>query len=240
VAFIPDSHVPFEDKRAFDLMLRTLSDWKPDAINILGDFGDFYSVSSHSKSPDRVRHLEQEVEAINARLDQLDALGAGEKRFVEGNHEWRLERYLSDKAPELFGLVGVKELFNLKKRGWDFTPYKQSTNQGQISLTHDVGNSGAHAHQKAVTTFQGNVAIGHTHRMSIHYEGSAKGKSHVGAMFGWLGDVGQVDYMHRVNALRSWQLGFGIGYQEANQTVHVQGVPIIDYKLVLEGRLYVG
>jgi UDP-2,3-diacylglucosamine pyrophosphatase LpxH len=240
VLWVPDTHVPYEDKRAFELMLKAMRAWKPDAINILGDFGDFYCVSSHSKAPDRVNNLETEVAAINARLDQLDALSAKEKRFVEGNHEWRLERYLADKAPELFGLVGVQELFRLKARGWDYTPYKQSTEQGRVSITHDCGNAGADAHRKAVATFQGNVVIGHTHRMSVHYEGSAKGKSHVGAMFGWLGDVHAVDYMHRVQALRAWQTGFGIGYEEPNGTVHVQAVPIIDYRLVLDGVLFQG
>ncbi len=220
-------------------MLKAARYWKPDVINILGDFVDFYTVSSHDKREDRVRHLKDEIEAANARLDQIEALGA-EVHFVEGNHCHRLERYLNLKAPELFGLVSVKDLLRLEKRGWTFTPYRRARKQGRVSVTHECGNAGAQAHMRAMDTFQGNVTIGHTHRLAVSYGGSARGKSHVGAMFGWLGDVEKVDYLHKITALRGWQLGFGIGYQERNGTVHLQPIPIVDYKLVLEGRLFVG
>jgi predicted phosphodiesterase len=232
--------VPYEDKRAFDLMLNVLRGWGPDTVIILGDFGDFYPVSAHSKDPARSGQLADEIHAINGRLDQLDALGATEKHFVEGNHENRLSRYLADKAPELFGMVGVEDLFGLNRRGWTFTPYKQSLTVGRVNFTHDCGNAGAQAHSKALDTFQGNVVIGHTHRMAISYIGNAQGTTHVGAMFGWIGDVNRVDYMHRVQALRAWHLGFGAGYQEASGTVHLQPVPMIDYRVVLEGKLYNG
>lgn len=238
VLWIPDVHVPFEDKRAFELMLKVAHAWKPDAINVLGDFADFHSVSNHDKAPDRVKFLAEEVSAVNKRLDQLDALEVKEKHFVEGNHCYRLERYLRMKAPELFGLVGARELFRLDERGWSWTPYRQSRKQGSVHVTHDCGNAGAFAHIKALDTFQGNVVIGHTHRMAISYAGNAKGKAHVGAMLGWLGDVNQMDYMHKITALRGWQLGFGIGYQENNGTMHLQAVPIIDYRCVVDGIMY--
>lgn len=240
ILYVPDTHVPYEDKRAWALMLKCAKSWKPDTIVILGDFGDFYAVSSHDKHPGRVRLLDEEVAAVNARLTELDALGADEKHFVSGNHEDRLERYLMCKAPELFNLVRVRDLFKLTERGWRFTPYKQHVKVGKVFVTHDTGNAGGQAHVKAMQAFQGNTAIGHTHRMGIHYEGNAKGKSHVGAMFGWLGDVEKIDYMHRIAAMRGWQLGFGTGYQEPSGVTHLNPVPIVNYKAVLEGRLYEG
>jgi hypothetical protein len=236
--FIPDTHVPYEDKRAFRLMLKVAADWRPDALYVGGDFSDCYTVSAHSKDPARGRLLRQEVGAVNRRLDQLDALEAREKHFIEGNHEDRLSRYLADKAPELFGLVSIPELFKLEQRGWTFTPYKQSRRAGKISITHDCGDAGAYAHYKALDTFQGNVVINHTHRLGITYVGNARGKSHVGAMFGWLGDVRRVDYMHRVKALRAWHLGFGVGYQEPGGVIHLQAIPIINYRCVVGGVLY--
>lgn len=221
-------------------MLKVATEWKPDVVVVLGDFGDFYSVSAHSKDPNRVRHLRSENNAINRRLDQVDALGATEKYFIAGNHEDRLERYLADKAPELFGLISVPELFRLKARGWHYTPYKESLKLGHVNFTHDCGNAGAYAHFKALDTFQSNVVIGHVHRLAITYVGNAQGKTHVGANFGWLGDVARVDYMHRVQALRAWHLGFGVGYQEPNGTTHLQAVPLVNYKCVLDGQLYSG
>lgn len=240
VLIVPDTHVPYEDGRAWNLMLKCARDWKPDTIVILGDFGDFYSVSSHDKRPDRVRLLDDEVASINVRLTELDGLNASEKYFIAGNHEDRLERYLTQKAPELFNLVKVRDLFKLDSRGWKYTPYKQSLKLGKLNLTHDCGNAGGQAHTKALGTFQHNIVIGHTHRMSVAYEGNAAGESHVGAMFGWLGDVKGIDYMHQVQALRGWQLGFGVGWMEESGVVHLAPVPMVNYACVLEGKLYRG
>ena len=241
VALIPDVHAPFEDKRAVALVIKALQAWGVDILVDLGDAADCYTVSSHSKDPARSNKLKDEVEGVNSFLDKLDSTGAKAKYFIKGNHEDRLERYIAEKAPELFGLVGCEELFRLKQRGWSVTQYKDSMKLGKLHLTHDCGNAGGQAHSKALDTFQDNVVIGHTHRMAISYVGNAKGKTHVGAMFGWLGDVKYIDYMHKVSALRAWQLGFGVGYMEVTTgVVHLQAVPIVDYKLVLEGQLYVG
>ncbi len=223
------------------MVIKALKAWGPDTLFTLGDTADCYTVSSHSKDPSRSSKLKGEVEGVNAFLDLLDSLGAAEKHFVKGNHEDRLERYIADKAPELFGLVDCEELFGLRRRGWGVTQYKDSVKLGKLHITHDCGNAGGQAHSKALDTFQDNVVIGHTHRMAISYVGNAKGKTHVGAMFGWLGDVKYIDYMHKVSALRAWQLGFGVGYMEVSTgVVHLQAVPIVDYKLVLDGQLYVG
>ena len=237
----PDSHIPYHDKRAFKLVHKVAKDFKPDTIVLQGDFADFFCVSSHSKNPNRRNNLESEVEAVNAELDKLDALGAREKIYVSGNHEDRLERYLMDKAPELFNVVKIPQLFNLKERGWKYVPYKSDTRVGKLNLTHDCGSAGRNAIFNALGTYQHNIAIGHTHRLAYIVEGNAHGETHVGASFGWLGDAKQADYMHRVRAARDWAQGFGIGYLDTNTgTVYLVPVPIINYTVVVEGKQYRG
>ena len=54
---VPDVHVPYHDKRAWELMLAVGKDLKPQVLVSLGDMMDFYSVSSHSKNPNRVSQL---------------------------------------------------------------------------------------------------------------------------------------------------------------------------------------
>lgn len=237
VLIIPDCHFPYEDKKAWKLLLKTAKEFKPDIIAVLGDFADFYCVSSHDKSPEREDQLITEVKAVNVALDQLDAIGAAEKIFVAGNHEDRLDRYLKTKAPELYSLVKAKQLFNLDQRGWKYIPYKSHGRIGKLYLTHDTGTAGAVAHSKALSDFQDNIVIGHTHRMAYSVVGTAKGVPHVGAMFGWLGDVKQVDYMHSVKANRDWALGFGIGYLQPNGNVHLVPMTMVDYSVVLNGKL---
>lgn len=239
ILIIPDTHVPYHDEKAFELMLKVGRYLNPKHIVIQGDFADFYAVSSHDKDPNRKNNLEYEVDEVNKALNKIDALGAKEKIYVSGNHENRLERYLMQKAPELFNVFRIQDLFNLKDRGWIYVPYKQDYQLGKLYITHDVGASGSNAVNKALSTYQGNITTGHTHRIHYQVEGCAKGKAHVGASFGWLGDAKQADYMHRVKAARDWALGFGVGYLDTTTNiVYITPIPIINYTCVVEGKQF--
>lgn len=234
---IPDCHVPFHHKAHFSLMLRAAKSIGADNVAILGDFADFWAVSFHSKSPARRQNFKWEVDEVNAALDEIDAAFSGEKKFVEGNHCYRYARYIQERAAALFDLHTIPELFRLKERGWLFTPYKQHTTIGKLHLTHDAGKAGKTAHVDAMNAFQGNVVIGHTHRLAWTVEGNVQGKPHVGCMLGWLGDVEQVDYMHKVRAARDWAHGFGVAYVEPDGCVHVVPVPIVNGRVCVEGKI---
>lgn len=241
VLIVPDTHVPYHDVKAWNLMLKVAQDLKPKHMVVIGDLLDFYSVSSYSKDPSRLANLPAEVDAGNKALDQLDALKAKNKLFVSGNHCDRLERYLKDKAPELFGFVNIPKLFDLKERGWKYTPYKDHTKLGKLNITHDVGTAGRYAAYKALDMFQHSVITGHTHRLSYVVEGNAVGEIKLSAQFGWLGDAKKVDYMQKVSVLKNWALGFGAGYLDSDtHLVYLTPLPIINYSLVFNGKLYKG
>ncbi len=239
ILFIPDTHIPFQNEDAWQLMLRAARRFKPHRIVVLGDLFDFYAVSSHSKNPKRKASLAEEVEIGKLKLDELDALGATTKQMAAGNHEFRLDRYLADNAPALAELSGltVRSLFDLDSRGWEFYPYQTHFAIGKyLSITHDCGSAGPSAHTKARATFEGSVMIGHTHRASLDYKGNAQGEAHAGIMCGWLGDVEQIDYLHRVTA-NQWINGFAIGWLEPDSTFHVNICPIVKGKVMVAGEL---
>ncbi len=240
VAFIPDCHFPYEDKAAWALTLRALGRFKPDTIVILGDFVDMYSASAHARDPKRIQNLAWEIEEANRGLDAVDALGARRKLYLEGNHEFRLSRYLADRAPDLVGLAGttVPELLRLADRHYEFTPYKSAARLGKMWVTHDAGNAGQYAHMKARDAYEACVAIGHVHRAGIHYSGNAKGdRMHFGAAFGWLGSAEAADYLHKIQAQRAWCHAFGIGFMEPSGVIHVQVVPLVGGRCVVNGEL---
>lgn len=245
VLIVSDTHRPYHDERAWQLMLRVGKKLKPYHIVSIGDLADFYSVSSHSKNPDRALKLDAELADVNKGLDELDALGAKSKKFIAGNHCDRLTRYLQDKAPELFNVVGIPELFKLEERGWQYTPYKDDTKVGRVNFTHDVAAAGRNAVFKALDTYQHSVVTGHTHRMQYVVEGNATGEYKLSAMFGWLGDRTKIDYMHRALVYKNWALGFGVGYVHADTGIaYLTPVPIIEvagtYTCVVNGTLYEG
>jgi len=240
---ISDAHRPYHSQRAWDLMLKVGEFLKPHHLVVNGDLADFYAVSSHSKDPRRAQQLDTEIADVNVGLDELDALGATNKQFIAGNHCDRLTRYLQDKAPELFSMIDIPQLFKLKDRGWDYTPYKDDTKIGKLHITHDVGTAGRYATYKALDTYQHSIITGHTHRLSYVVEGNAVGEFKLSASFGWLGDSDKVDYMHRVLVKKNWTLGFGVGYVHPKTGIaYLTPVPIIQagdkLTCVVNGRYF--
>lgn len=239
ILFIPDCHFPYHDQLAFDLMMEAALDFKPDHVIIGGDFIDMYAVSAHDKNPQRAMKLEEEITASVDALWRVKGLGAKNNVFVSGNHEDRLNRYLMQKAPELYQLINIQTVLALDKLGFEYVPYKSHYKLGKLFITHDTGKAGYNAHKQALDAFGRSVVINHTHRIGYLTQGSIDGDRHVGAMFGWLGDIKQVDYMHNVNAVKDWSLGFGIGYLDPQTDyIYLVPVPIVNYSCVVEGRLY--
>ena len=239
ILFIPDCHFPYQDSLAFDLMMEAMLDFKPEHVIILGDFIDMYSVSSHDKNPKRAMKLEEEITASVDALWRVKGLGAKNNVYISGNHEDRLTRYLMQKAPELWDRINVPTVLALDKLGFEYVPYKSDYTLGKLRMTHDTGKAGATAHKQAVDAYHRSVIIGHTHRIGYTVQGDVEGDKHVGAMFGWLGDVKQVDYAHNVNIHKDWAHGFGIGYlNPRNGYTYLVPVPIVNYSCVVEGKLY--
>ena len=239
ILVVSDAHIPYHDARAFDLLLQVGRALKPTHLIIIGDFVDFYSVSSHSKDPTRASQITTELRAGEAALDLLDHLGCQRKVYLGGNHEDRLQRYLQDRAPELFDLVRLPDLLRLKARGWTYVPYKDHYRLGKLHFTHDVGVAGRTAVYRCLDTYQHSNVTGHTHRLGYLVEGNCLGEFKLAAQFGWLGDVSKVDYLQRAKALKDWALGFGVGYHDPTSGyVYMTPVPIVDYTCVVNGRLY--
>lgn len=239
VLLIPDCHIPNHDERAWGLMLRVAMALKPRHIVILGDFADGETLSAHPATKPGELSFEQEVLGVRKCLDQLDALGASNKIYIEGNHEFRLDRYLMERAPAMFYAIKWPQILDLHQRGWQWVPYRKSAKLGKLHLTHDTGTAGMNAHRQAAQAFGGSVAIGHTHRMSLEIRGRFDGTPYVAAMFGWLGDVEKAAaYMHEAKA-SDWVQGFGVGFLEPSSgIVHLQAVPIVHGKCVVNGRLF--
>jgi predicted phosphodiesterase len=220
ILLIPDVHIPNHDERAWGLMLRVAMALKPKHIAILGDFAE-------------------EVAGVQACLDQLDALGATNKVYIEGNHEFRLDRYLMERAPQMFYSIKWPQILNLHERGWQWVPYRKSTTIGKLHITHDTGTAGINAHRTSAQAFGGSTVIGHTHRMAYEVRGRFDGTPYLATMLGWLGDAEKAaSYMHEAKA-SDWVHGFGVGYLEpASGVVHVQPVPIVHGRCVVNGRLF--
>lgn len=239
---VPDCHIPYHHDAAWNCVLDVAEHWMPDVCVVLGDFGDFASVSSYVKDPRTARSLADEVEGVNAELDRLDrALKRGRCRtkfFLLGNHEARLASYTTKLAPELWPYVSVEDMLRLEKRRWRVTQYKASLGFGKLRLSHDVGRAGVNAARQSVQDVGKSIAFGHTHRLQVSYQGNQTGERHVGATFGWLGDPERIDYRHRDLVRRDWSHGFGTARFDGGGNFWLAPVPIVGGRAIVEGGVY--
>lgn len=115
---LPDTHVPLHDRLAWACALGIIREFRPHFGVIIGDFGEFESLSKHAKSkPDLVR-LSEEFYDCNVALDELQGASPNtEWDFVEGNHEQRAVRFANEFG-QLDGLFNVAEqLYILPQEG---------------------------------------------------------------------------------------------------------------------------
>ncbi len=183
-----------------------------DEIVLLGDYADFYSVSRHRKDPRVGTLLEEEIQSVRNGLSEIDSLFPQAKKvFLEGNHEKRLENYLVEQAPALFGVTEVKFLFELNDRPlWTFVPFDR--NQAYRVLGSELfafhrpkaSSPKLHIQKTHVSSVYGDI-----HRIELAHAVGLDMRRLTAVCPGWLGDVSSrvFDYMA---STPQWQLGFAI------------------------------
>jgi len=242
---IPDVHFPYADERAYDLMLKVAMDQKIDEIVLLGDFADFYAVNSHGKDAAIDGTLKEEVDEVNARLDELDFLfPKANKVFLEGNHEFRLQRFINKQAPDLHGLISVPALFELDTRDkWRWVPYTPDQGYkvlgGKLIARHEPVGGGIHCAHGSVVKAGCSVIFGHHHKIQESQVVMMNGQNHRGITCGWLGNKNS-PVMQYVKNHHQWALGFNLVTTLEDGTFFAQNIHIIDYKCQYGGKVYKG
>lgn len=227
---IPDTHRPYHSRRAYNVMLEIASHAGVDEIVILGDYGDFYPVNAHpGKHPKLPQLLSEELESVNQGLDELDRLFPKAKKiYLEGNHEYRLERYLFDKAPALFGLTSCRELFRIAQRPrWSYLSYQR--NQKYRVLGSDLYARHTPLAANALTGLRKALVSyihGHTHQISEARAVGLDGRELIAMSPGWLGDarLRAFDYLSHPE---QWAHGFAfVSVEGSSKSFHHEIIQI--------------
>jgi predicted phosphodiesterase len=229
---IPDTHRPYHHQKAYNLMLKVGAALNPDCIILLGDYADIYGANSHGKHAGVLETLEDEVMDVMAGLQELDDVFPDAKKvFLEGNHEYRLERYINSSAPALFGLTSIKDILEMDKRpNWIWIPYgpNQMYQVGNSALwaRHEpLGPTAKASASKAMCSF----IHGHTHRIESAYSVGLKGDQFICYSPGWLGDKRKDKIFGYVKQHHQWNLGFSFVYvDEKTGLFYVHIVNIIE------------
>lgn len=92
---ISDVHVPDYDIKTVSLIYKFISYYKPDYLDILGDFINFTKISKFDQDPYYKTDLADEIEEARGVLKQLVETTRKENEkaqitYFEGNHEARV------------------------------------------------------------------------------------------------------------------------------------------------------
>lgn len=177
VAFPTDQHVPFEDKRAIELAMKIVEKFDPDEIIVGSDNLDFYAISKFDKNPERgdIAKLQNEINSWqDNQKDWISAAPRARRRFLLGNHEDRLQKYLW-RHPELADLEILKlsSLLGFDKAQILGEPEYEIVYHNKLMVRHgSVIRKGSAYTAKAELEkikYSISTASGHTHRGGTHY-----------------------------------------------------------------------
>jgi hypothetical protein len=129
-----DTHVPYHDQAALNVVYGIIRDVKPRVIVHLGDLLDCTKISRYTKDRNEILNTQDEIDGARTILHQVSQLAPdAEKWWLEGNHEVRLEELLNTlpgtaaeiaKLRDIKSTLTWKSLLRLDEIGWSFVPTK--------------------------------------------------------------------------------------------------------------------
>lgn len=138
VLLIGDMHIPYHDNQAIEAAVNYGKQQNVDAVFCNGDILDMYQVSFHERDP-RNMSIKDELEAGRQFFAYLRSnFQAATIYYVPGNHEYRLERYLRVKAPELLDVAEfrIDVLLRVAEHNVIFIPHGSKVYFGKLLVEH--------------------------------------------------------------------------------------------------------
>src|SRR5438445_5233859 len=247
VVIANDFQIPFHDEKALLLFKMFLRRERPEWLVLNGDFQDFWEISSYDLTPRGGKEFEREIEIGRSILGSFRrSLPRARITWIEGNHEFRLRKYLIQNARELYGLPGVSvpDIFDLKKLKIEYVPCHELATKftdnfirvGDLYVGHwdKVSKHGAYAAKVLVEEKGVSLLQGHTHRFGAHARTTVDGRMLLG-IENFSMCRREASYVANPN----WQLGFSVVYLEpVSGRFHWYPVEIRNRGFVWRGREY--
>jgi predicted phosphodiesterase len=225
---ISDLHIPYHDKLAVEVAIAKGDGC--DLIIVNGDLADCYEVSNFQPDPRKcnfagaLRTAREFFTWLRAKYPKARIV------YKEGNHEERLERYFTTRAPAVLGVeeFELKNLLKLSEFGVEWLDEKRPIKLGKLHIIH--GHEFKFGSFNPVNPARGlflraktHAIQGHNHQSSQHAERSLTGKTISTWSTGCLCDT-RPEYM----PLNNWNLGAARVQVDAKGTFHVESFRIID------------
>lgn len=243
---LPDTQIPYHDKRYISALQRFVEDYQPDALAHVGDGLDAPEPSRWNKgrAGEYAPTLQKSLDDFFMVLSGFrDALGDKPFHFKMGNHDERIETYVKQYAPALDSLEALKfeELAGLNV-------LEIETHRGLFDIA--PGWVVAHGHEANLNRVPGSTAMGlarkigksvvtgHTHRVGLQHETTgynAKVRTIFGMEVGHAMAIKDAAYLKYGGA--NWLQGFGILHTDGRNT-WPQIVTVQGRKFHVDGQTY--
>lgn len=173
VLLISDIHLPYHDSVSIKVTLKHAKSEGVDCVYINGDLLDFHEISFHEKDARKRPTLAEELKMGREFLQGLKSYLNVPIYFKGANHEYRLERYLRVKAPELLDCEEFKldVLLRLGEYGINYIDRRAKTYFGKLLVEHGdriKGNGGVSPARTLFLRYKRHTICGHFHKKSEH------------------------------------------------------------------------
>jgi predicted phosphodiesterase len=244
---ISDLHIPFHDKKAVEVTTAFIRDYQPDALIINGDLLDFWEVSSFDKDPRIGTSFKEELEMGRKYLKYLREILPNSKiKYLEGNHEFRLKKYIMKNAAELSGLEGlsVEEQLGLYGLNIEYIQLPPGLSRydhndlkiGDLYIGHyNIARKHAGYSAKALMENLGVSLIqAHTHKQGLSSKRLRDGRELIAIESGCLCNL-EPNYVKFPN----WQHGLVVAmFKKNSPRFQVYPIRIADYEFFYGGNHY--
>jgi predicted phosphodiesterase len=235
IVALPDIHYP-EHINLLSIE-KFLADYQPDILIYLGDVMDLSYLSKFEKENklNVGNKLREEYNEVMKVMDkQIKLSKAKEVYFIEGNHEYRVQKFL-ETYPAGTGFIEIPVAMKLEERGINWVGLNEFVQIKDLFFTHGTYYNMYHA-RKHVDTYQRNVIYGHTHAWQVHsgYHPYDKKLPYVAKSIGCLCNLNPTYMKHRPN---QWINSFYICEMEENGRFSDNVIPIVNENFRIPGSI---
>ena len=228
---ISDIHIPYHDLTTLELAAKESKRRGIVGILLNGDVLDSHEISRHDKDPGAPRYV-QEIEAGRQFIAWLRfQFPKARIIFKAGNHDERLEKYVIERAPALFGLEGLSlpSLLHFADHGIEWVTDQRVITLGKLNVVHGHeyrGGGGVNPARWLYLRARSVAMAGHFHRTSEHHSRDIRGKAAAAWSTGCACCLSP-----RYLPINDWNNGF------AFVTLDKQGEFVVDNRRVLAGKI---
>lgn len=178
-----DVHLPMHDRTTIEAAVKEARDKRAAVVLLNGDIMDMFGISPFFRVPsddnfvDEIEKGKQFLAWVRGQFPKARIV------YREGNHEFRLKRYVAEKAPELYDLpcLSLPSLLEFDRHGVEWVADKRKVLLGKLITLHGHEfrkGEGINPARLAFLRATASVLIGHHHRTSEHHQRALDDRHH--------------------------------------------------------------